>query len=43
MKWFMVENGGYRERTERRREKRVRVVQKTQIALQMVQILRSES
>jgi len=29
MKGFRVEKGGYRERMERRREKRVRVVQET--------------
>jgi len=38
-KGFRVENGGYKERMERRREKRVRVVQKTLI--QTVQILRA--
>jgi len=37
-KGFGVENGGYKEGMERRREKRVRVVQKTQTALQTVQI-----
>jgi len=38
-----VKNGGYGERMERRRQKRVRVVQKAQISLQTVQILREKS
>lgn len=41
MKEFKVEYSGYRERVERRREKGVRVVRKTQISLQTVQILRA--
>jgi len=39
-KGFRVENDGY---TENGKEKRARVVQKTQIALQTVQILRAKS
>jgi len=45
MKRFKVENGGYREREWKgeERKERVRAVQKTQITLQIVQILREKS
>jgi len=38
-----VENGGYRKRMERRRDKSVRVLQETLIALQTIQILWAKS